>query len=257
MSINLSSGSWVACVQPNPKANLRLFCLPYAGANAGVFGSWAKNLPTTVEVCPIELPGHGSRWMQTAFTQLQPLVEEIAGGIIPYLDKPFACFGHSMGALLSFEVTAFLQMHIGKSPVHLFISGRRAPDIPSPVAPIYALPDTAFIDGLRYYNGMSEELLQNTKFMEFILPTLRADFTMLETYEYIQKPPISCPITVFGGLEDRTVTHEFLKAWRKYTRAAFKIEMFPGNHFFIHSSGQQVLKSLSQILLHFEEFKMN
>ncbi|MEI2579697.1 thioesterase II family protein [Scytonema sp. PRP1] len=248
MSTNLSSCSWVTCPEPNSRAKLRLFCLPYAGANARVFGSWAMNLPTTVEVCPIELPGHGSRWMETAFTQLQSLVEAIAAAVIPYLDKPFACFGHTMGALLSFELVVLLRKQYGMNPRHLFISGRRAPEIPSPVASIHALNDNAFIDGLRHYNGMPEAVLQNTKFMELLLPTLRADFALVETYEYVPQPPLNCPITTFGGLEDSTVNNGSLKAWRKHTHAAFTTEMLPGNHFFIHSSQQLLLQLLSRIL---------
>jgi medium-chain acyl-[acyl-carrier-protein] hydrolase len=248
MPINPSSCSWVTCPQPNPKANLRLFCLAHAGASARMFDCWAMNLPSTVEVCPIELPGHGWRRMETAFTQLQPLVQAIATAITPYLDKPFACFGHSMGALLSFELAVFLQKHNSQSPTHLLISGRRAPEIPSPVAPIHNLPDTAFIEGLFDYNGMPEGVLQDTKFLELILPTLRADFALIENYEYVQKPPLECLITVFGGLQDQTVTYNSLKAWKKHTHAAFTVKMFPGNHFFIHSSQQLLLQSLSQIL---------
>jgi medium-chain acyl-[acyl-carrier-protein] hydrolase len=243
---------WVTFPKPNPKANLRLFCLAHAGASARIFNCWSTKLPSAVEICPIELPGHGWRRTEIAFTQLQPLVETITIAITPYLDKPFACFGHSMGALLSFELATFLQKRNNQSPIHLLLSGRRAPEIPSPVPPIHYLPDAAFIERLLDYDSMPEQILQDTKFLELVLPTLRADFALVESYEYIPKPPLDCPITVFGGLQDQTVAYNSLQAWRKHTSAAFTINILPGNHSFIHSSQQLLLQSLSKI---FQEYK--
>ncbi|TBR56988.1 putative thioesterase [Westiellopsis prolifica IICB1] len=244
----LHSGTWVSCPLPNPQANLRLFCFPYAGASTRAFFSWAEHLPSTVELCPIELPGHGPRLKEKAFTQLQPLVEAIAMAILPYLDKPFACFGHSMGALLSFELAHFLQNRYNQSPRHLLLSGRRAPQTPSLAAPIHALPDAAFIQGLRQYNGMPEKVIQNVQLMELLLPMLRADFTLMETYNYVPHSPLDCPMTIFGGLKDLTVSYEALISWQYHTHAEFTVQMFPGNHFFIHSDQELLLLSLSKTL---------
>ncbi|NER85391.1 MAG: thioesterase, partial [Leptolyngbya sp. SIO1D8] len=120
-----SSNSWVTCPKPNPQANLRLFCFPYAGGGALNFRSWPKQLPSTIEVCPIELPGRGMRLNESPFTQLTLLAEGIAQSLLPYLNKPFVFLGHSMGGLTSFEVARSLRRIQACSPKHLFVSGRR------------------------------------------------------------------------------------------------------------------------------------
>ncbi len=101
--------NWVACAKPNPQAKLRLFCFHYAGGGASVFRGWRDSLPQSVEVCAIELPGRGMRLRESPFTQLEPLVQHLASTLLPYLDKPFAFFGHSMGGLVSFELTRLLR----------------------------------------------------------------------------------------------------------------------------------------------------
>ena len=240
--------AWVTCPKPNPQAILRLFCFPYAGSGSGIFRSWLNCLPINVEICPIELPGRGMRLMEPPFTRISPLVEAIALSLLPYLNQPFACFGHSMGALISFELTRLLRDRYDRSPVHLFISGRRAPQIPDLDPPIHALPDPDFIDKLRHLNGTPAAVLENDELMQLLLPTLRADFAVLETYAYVPEPPLECPITTFGGLQDAEVSYKQLEAWRDQTLATFSLQMLPGNHFFIHSAQALLLEALAQAL---------
>ncbi|NJO48502.1 MAG: thioesterase [Leptolyngbyaceae cyanobacterium RM2_2_4] len=227
-----ASTAWVTCPTPKPDAHLRLFCFPYAGGSSLNFRSWADHLPATVELCPIELPGRGPRMQEKPFTQLQPLIQAIAPALIPYLDKSFAFFGHSMGALVSFELAHLLRKDFGCSPSHLFVSGRRAPQLPDPDPPIHTLPDAEFIEELRRLNGTPEAVLQHDELMQLLLPTLRADFAVLETYRYTPAPPFDCPITAFGGLQDQDVGSEPLGAWREQTCADFSLHLFPGDHFF-------------------------
>jgi medium-chain acyl-[acyl-carrier-protein] hydrolase len=186
--------------------------------------------------------------MEPPFTQISPLVEAIALSLLPYLNQPFACFGHSMGALISFELTRLLRDRYDRSPVHLFISGRRAPQIPDLDPPIHALPDPDFIDKLRHLNGTPAAVLENDELMQLLLPTLRADFAVLETYAYVPEPPLECPITTFGGLQDAEVSYKQLEAWRDQTLATFSLQMLPGNHFFIHSAQALLLEALAQAL---------
>jgi medium-chain acyl-[acyl-carrier-protein] hydrolase len=243
-----SSNSWVTCPKPNPHASLRLFCFPYAGGSAFNFRGWADQLPATVELCLIELPGRGLRMKEKPFTRMLPLVQAIAQALLPHLDKPFIFFGHSMGGLISFELARLLPRDYGLSPVHLFVSGRRAPQIPAPDSPIHALPDPAFLEKLRRLNGTPEAVLKSGELMQLLIPTLRADFAVLETYIYAPGPTLDCPITAFGGLQDREVNCDDLEAWREQTNAAFSLQMFRGNHFFLHSAQSLVLQSLCRKL---------
>jgi medium-chain acyl-[acyl-carrier-protein] hydrolase len=249
MKTSLLHNNWVACAKPNPQAKFRLFCFHYAGGGASAFRTWSNSLPQSVEVCAIELPGRGSRLMEPPFTQLEPLIQKLTRVLLPYLDKPFAFFGHSMGGLVSFELTRLLRREYGVSPVHLLVSGHRAPQLPDPDPPIHALPESEFLQELRRFNGTPQAVLENAELMELLLPTLRADFAVVETYAYTPDPPLDCPIAAFGGLHDREVSCDELEAWREQTNASFLLEMFPGDHFFLHSAGSLLLQSLSQKLL--------
>ncbi len=239
---------WVTCPRPNPQAKLRLFCFPYAGGSAWIFRTWSDRLPPYVEVCPIELPGRGRRLREPPFKQLKPLIQEIAHALLPYLDKPFALFGHSMGGLVSFELTRLLRRKYNLSPTHLFVSGRRAPQIPEPEPPIHTLPDPVFIEKLRHLNGTPDQVLANEELMQLLLPILRADFAILETYVYASEPRLNCPLAVFGGLQDLEVSCDALEAWREQTNADFSLQMLPGDHFFLHSAQPLLLRTLYQTL---------
>ncbi len=248
MSSTSTFDTWVSWRSPNRQARLRLFCFPYAGGAALIFRTWPDSLRMAFEVCPVELPGRGKRITSAPFTRLQLLVQAIAIALLPYLDKPFAFFGHSMGGLVSFELARLLHKKYGKSPVHLFVSGCRAPQVPDPDPPIHDLPEPEFLEELRRLNGTPEAVLENTELMQMLLPALRADFAVIETYAYTPEPPLDCPITAFGGLQDREVSCDDLKAWIEQTNAAFSLHMLPGDHFFLQSAHALLLQSLSQEL---------
>jgi medium-chain acyl-[acyl-carrier-protein] hydrolase len=240
--------SWIAFRKPNAQARLRLFCFPYAGTGASIFRTWPDGLPADVEVCPVQLPGRGTRLMETPFTQLSPLVEALAQALIPLLDKPFAFFGHSLGALVGFELARQLRRQSGVQPVRLFVSADRAPQLPQRDRPIHALPEREFLDELRRLNGIPGKVLEEIELMQIMLPVLRADFAVYETYVYSTEPPLSFPISTFGGLQDRRVSRGDLEAWRDQTSASFSLRMFPGDHFFWNTTQPLLLQALSQEL---------
>ncbi|MBC6477559.1 MAG: thioesterase [Hormoscilla sp. GM7CHS1pb] len=255
MTSRPSKNPWIKYLKPNPKAQLRLFCFPYAGGSAGVFRSWPDSLPPTVEVCAVELPGRGTRIKDAPFTRMEPLVEAIALALLPELDKPFAFFGHSMGALVSFELARLLRRSQAgarergdRQLSHLSISGRSAPQIPDPEPPIHALPEAEFVEKLRCYNGTPSEVLANPELMQLFLPILRADFELIETYVYKNEPAFDFPITAFGGLSDFKASREDLSAWDRHTTAAFDLRMLPGDHFFLHSNEALLLQSITRQL---------
>jgi medium-chain acyl-[acyl-carrier-protein] hydrolase len=248
MTTTPSFNSWIKFPKPNPLANLRLFCFPYAGGSSVIFRTWSNGLPETVEVCAVELPGRGAQIKTPPFHRLQPLIEALTPVLLPYLDKPFALFGHSMGALVSFELARLLRKQHGLIPIHLFVSGRRAPEMNDTKPPIHDLPEAAFKEELRRFNGTPEAVLENAELMQLLLPIIRADFAVLETYIYTTEPPFDCPITAFCGLQDPEANGEEMEGWRNHTTADFSLHMLPGDHFFIQSAQALLLAKLGQEL---------
>jgi medium-chain acyl-[acyl-carrier-protein] hydrolase len=226
--------SWIFSRKPEPKARLRLFCFPYAGAGPSIFRNWPEGVPADVEVCPIQLPGRGSRLMEPAFVQLPPLVDALAIALAPVLDQPFAFFGHSLGALVSFELARRIRRQYGVHPARMFVSAARAPQLPHRGASIHNLPEREFIAELRRLNGTPGAVLDHKELMEIMLPLLRADFALYENYQYSLEPPLNCPISAFGGMQDRRVSESDLEAWRAQTSSCFSLQMFAGDHFFLN-----------------------
>lgn len=241
----LSSGKWLAPTRPNPAASLRLFCFPYAGGSSFVFREWADRLPESIEVCAVQLPGRGRRLAEEPFVRFPPLLESLARSLWPLLDKPFVLFGHSLGATIAFELAQALSEQFELEPLHLFVAGRHAPHLPDQNPPTHHLPDDQFKEELRRLNGTSAEVLGHPELFEFVMPLLRADFELCETYQYTQREPLQCPITAFGGMADAFVSREQLTAWREHTTATFSLRMLPGDHFFIHSAESMLLQMLA------------
>jgi medium-chain acyl-[acyl-carrier-protein] hydrolase len=227
---------------------MRMFCFPYAGGGASIYRGWGASLPADLEVCPVQIPGRESRLREPAYDHLQPMVEAIADAIDPHLTLPFVFFGHSMGAAISFELTRELRRRGKTQPLHLFVSGRRSPHLPAREEPIHALPEPEFIEKLRELNGTPEEVLQHEELMKLIIPLLRTDFSVNETYEYVEEEPVQAGISAFGGLGDEDVTREDVEAWKEHTTGRFRMRMLPGDHFFINSGKELVLESVSRDL---------
>ena len=239
---------WLPTVRPRPGAKVRLFCFPYAGGGASVFRGWADGLPGSVEVRPVQLPGRETRFGEPAFTRLPPLVEALAEALRPCLDRPFAFFGHSLGALVAFELARRLHRGHDVQPVCLFVSGCGAPPTRTPETSLHTLPAAAFREGLRRLNGTPQEVLDNDDLMDFLFPTLRADFALCETYAYRAGPPLDCPVSALGGLGDDRVSRDDLDAWREQTTGPFRLRMLPGNHFFLQTAQQPLLQAVAQEL---------
>jgi medium-chain acyl-[acyl-carrier-protein] hydrolase len=236
-------------LKENPGAKLRLFCFPYAGGGSAVFRQWQEELPPSVEVCPVHLPGRPPRLREPALTQIPPLVRSLARDMRPYFDKPFALFGHSMGALISFEMARLLRREYGVEPLHLFVSGRSAPQLGVKEAKTHDLPQPEFIEELRGLNGTPPEVFEHPELLAMMLPLLRADFSVCQTYAYTDEPPLNLPITAFGGLQDTNVSRAELEPWGEQTSESFMLRMIHGDHFFINTSRQILLRALALDLL--------
>jgi medium-chain acyl-[acyl-carrier-protein] hydrolase len=241
--------AWILATQPRPHARRRLFCIPYAGGAASAYRSWAGLLPADVEVCPVQLPGRGSRFREAPFRKAADLVPALAEGILPFLDLPFAVFGHSMGALVAFELTRELRRRGERAPLLLALSGHQAPLRPDPEPPFSHLPDAEFLQEVqRRYDGIPPEVLAEEELLQLLLPVLRADIQVLETYAYRKEAPLDCPISCFGGEDDRHVSLADLEAWSDETRGLVHVRTFPGGHFFVDTARDEVLRALSRDL---------
>lgn len=246
MTRTSAGNNWFISPKPNPTARLNLFCFPYAGSGTQVYWKWADYLPQGVELHLAQLPGRGTRLLETPYTRMLPLVQTIADAMDSYTDKPFALFGHSMGAIISFELARLRRERL--DPVQLFVSGCRAPQMRPTDYRTFDWPEAEFIADLRRLNGTPPEVLEHPELMQLMLPLLRADFEVIQTYSYAEGEPLKCPITAFGGLEDHEVLANHLEGWREQTTAAFTCRRFPGDHFFINASQSLILRALAQDL---------
>ncbi len=240
--------AWISDPNPNPQAKLKLFCFPYAGAGATMYRAWAEYLPG-IEICLVHLPGRDKRIKEALHTRLLPLIEQLTDALIPHLDKPFAFFGHSMGALIAFETARQLRRYQAPQPIQLFISARHPPHKVDPYADLYQLPEQEFIYRTEdLFGALPNVVKQDREVLDLFISIMRTDLTMLGTYLYMQEPPLSCPISAFGGTQDHSISEYDLKAWCEQTTSSFDLQMFPGDHFFIQSSRIELLVHINKTL---------
>jgi medium-chain acyl-[acyl-carrier-protein] hydrolase len=226
---------WFQSLSSQEGKSLRLFCFPYAGGDTYGFRSWQRHFPPYIDLCLVHLPGRGKRIDEQMFTRLILLVQTIADLIMREPESPYALFGHSMGALISFELARELRRRGFAAPRRLFLSGRSAPDVTGREAPIFNLPEEAFIAAVGSFNGAPKQVFAHPEAMKFFLPALRADLEMLDTYKYQPQERLSCPLTVYGGLQDADAPVDGLRAWEEHTSARCDLRLFNGDHFFIHN----------------------
>lgn len=246
--IAIDNKAWVIFPKPNPEAKMRLICFTYAGGGPVVYYPWSQMLSPDIELGVIQLPGRSARIQEQPFKRMEKLVDALTPGIIPYLDKPFVFFGHCLGCLIMFEVVHKLKLEYGLSPQKLFVSGSRAPQFctpeyhlmdklqfsPDPTKFVQDLSEAKFLEVLQDLNfDTSKALFEDAEMRQLLLPMVRADFELHNTYNYSPKPPLDIPIIAIGGRVDPYVTSEYLLGWREQTKAGFEVFICPGDHYFI------------------------
>lgn len=240
----MSVTSWLRVHRAEAGSALRLLCFPYAGGSASVFHGWHG---LGAQVCAVELPGRAARLREPAFDRAEPLVRACVEALLPHLGVRFALFGHSLGALVAYETASLLEREYGRVAERLFVSGRGDPRaaLPGPRRALHTLPDAELIEELRGLAGTPPEVLANEELMRLVLPALRADFAVHETYRHERRPALGCPLVVLGGANDVLAPPTSLQAWRDHTRAGCEQLTFPGGHFFIHTAREAVLAAVA------------
>jgi medium-chain acyl-[acyl-carrier-protein] hydrolase len=240
---------WLNVYQLRPQARVTLVCFPHAGSSAAAFGSWAERMPDAIEVAAVEYPGRGSRRAERPFVRLPALVAAAFASMRADLDRPFAVVGHSMGALIAFELARQLTWRGGPEPLGVVVAGCRAPRIPPHKPPIFALPTDALIDELRALNGTDAAVLADPAVLELFLPTLRADFELADTYSYRPGAPCGFAILALGGRDDHETPPADLSDWALETNRPLATRTYPGDHFFIRTAEPQVVNDIAQDVL--------
>lgn len=247
----------VSPARPNPwlpyntagmKGALRLFCFSFAGGGASAYRGWSRDLSPRIDVCPVQYPGRETRLSERAFTSLEPLVSAAADALAPVLDAPYALFGHSMGALVAFELAREFHRRGARRPEHVLLSGFRAPTLPYLSALPHDLPTDEFVHRVKAMQGTPQEALDSPELMELILPILRADCTVVDHYRLADRRPLSVPLTVLGGVNDPEAGEDALRPWRSLAAAGFALHMFAGGHFFVQSARCEVLSCIDATL---------
>lgn len=223
---------------------MTLYCFAFAGGSASAFMPWQADLGPNIDVCAIQLPGRGMRMLEPAWTSLPAVVDAVVDAIVQDNPGKFAFFGHSLGTVIAFEVTRSLAQRGIALPFHLFMSGAAAPPCHNKHREMHKLPDAEFIEKLGNYNGTPPEILEHKELMALLLPMIRADFQLVETYEYQAQARLTMPITSIQGRDDPYVTVEASDAWAQETTEAFAAHWFDGDHFYLIPQRAAVLDVL-------------
>ena len=246
-----SPNPWIAYRAPRPNARVRLLCFPYAGGAASLYRGWADGMPSEIEVLPVQPPGRESRLREPSLRDMDSLADALERGLAAELDRgPYALFGHSLGALSAYELARRRRDAGRPEPVHLLVSAHSAPQLPWEDEPLHDMPSDRFRERLRELQGTPAEVLDHPELMELVEPMLRADFQLNETYRHRPGPPLTCPITAFGGVGDEDVPRRKLEPWAELTRGPFRLETIAGGHFFLHTPGPraELLRQIAEIL---------
>ncbi|QMU70037.1 thioesterase II family protein [Streptacidiphilus sp. P02-A3a] len=229
-------------------AERTLVCLPYAGGGPQTYQDWEGLLPTATSVLAVTPPGRGRRFGETPCRDVPSMVLPLTGELAVTLDGPYTLFGHSLGATTAFELCREIRRRGLRGPTALVVSGRQAPDLPWTEAPISGLPDAEFADALRELGGTPEAVLQQPELMRILLPSLRADFAIVEAYRYQDEAPLDIPILALAGTDDRRAPVRRMSGWARQTNASFTLRTVRGGHFFVDTEPAVVTGLLSAVV---------
>lgn len=229
-------------------ADMRLLCLPHAGAGAAAYRAWGRGMPSHIAVCPVQPPGRERRQSERPLASVEPIVERLTPEVLDGVKPPFAFFGHSAGAVVAFELARELRRRGGPEPVHLFLAGRPAAHLPVPQTGIGDLPPEEFAAALRRLGGTPEEVLADLDVLRLMQPLMAADFSVNEGYRYRAEPALDVPITVFAATGDPGADPERMEPWRLHTTREFMLHTLDGDHFAVFSHVREVQARMAEAL---------
>ncbi|MEU3457848.1 alpha/beta fold hydrolase [Micromonospora sp. NPDC006766] len=241
----LDTSAWIRRFHPAPDATARLVCFPHAGGSASYFFPVSRTLSPRFEVLGVQYPGRQDRRHEPCVGDLVELAELIVPQLEPWLDRPVAFFGHSLGASLAFEVARRLP---DADLTHLFVSGRSAPTCPRDEG-MHLVDDHRLVADLARMSGTDAAVLGDEEILRTVLPALRSDYRAAETYRYRPGPPLNCPITALIGDQDDQVSEAEAQPWAERTTGAFTLKVFPGGHFYLNDHSAAVLALIRQQLI--------
>jgi medium-chain acyl-[acyl-carrier-protein] hydrolase len=225
---------WYLGYKENPSALIRLLCFHHSGGGASSYYPWIDHLSPNIEM------------IEPLNNNMANIVAQLSERFAVYTDKPFFTFGHSLGALLSFEFIKSVYRSYSVCPFHMIISATKAPHLPFRMKHLSQLDDKTLKEQLKIYNGIDERILNNDELLDLFLPIIKNDFSIYETYNFSESKPFPCDILALSGMEDKTVTPEEILAWEKYTEGKFEHLSFPGEHFFIRDHQKRILEIINQ-----------
>ncbi|MBM3779487.1 MAG: thioesterase [Acidimicrobiia bacterium] len=246
---------WLPATLLRTAAHTRVFCLPHAGAGASTFRTWASELPAELQLCAVQLPGRENRLGEPPIDDARTLARDLAAALQPFLDRAFVVFGHSMGALLAFELACELRRRNLPQPARLFLAAHRAPHLPFDQTAVHQLDPRAFRAELRRLEGTPDAVLANEELMQIAEPILRADFKLCETYVYEPVAPLDIPLSVFGGERDAKVPAAVLEPWRDHTCSSMSLRVLPGGHLFLQTARAELVTAMLADL-HIDSFRL-
>jgi len=238
------SSAWFPAFHFRPSARIRLFCFPHAGGASSAFRHWSRQLPDWIDVVCCHLPGREERVCEEPLRSLERVLDAIEREISPFLDLPHAIFGHSMGALVGFGVARRLRRFEARAPRRVIVSACPAPHLERRFGAIHDLPDGLFMQELERRHLAIPETIRDPEMLEIILSALRADLAVYDSAVYEAEPPLGCPISVYGGQDDPLVSENELRAWSAHTQAGMRLNMFPGDHFYLQSALPDLLEHI-------------
>ncbi|GAA1928090.1 thioesterase II family protein [Streptantibioticus ferralitis] len=230
------------------QADIRLLCLPHSGAGASSYRAWGADLPDWIGLSPIQPPGRETRRQETPLSEVGPLVAALAEDVAAVVEKPYAVMGHSTGAICAFELCRQLRRIGASQPVHLFVAGRRAPQVGERPSRLEELTIEELAEILRHHGGTPEWVLNDPAMLRMLHPLLIADFAVSEAYRYTPEPPLDIPITAFAATDDPRATVAQLTAWEEQTTEKFTLHQLEGDHFAIFEHAPRVHAAIAEAL---------
>lgn len=227
-----------------------LICLPYAGGSEGIYINWTNYLDNSIKIFPISLKGRGRRFYEDFYKNLDEAIDDIFSNIKNEIkDDEYSIYGHSMGALLAYELYYKIKENNLTEPKHIFFSGYGSPNINKSKDDIYKLSDEDFIKAIIELGGTPKEVFENKELLEIFIPVLRSDFKLLSKYSYTRREDkINCDISIFNGKED-SITEEEILGWIDLSNNQVDIYNFDGDHFFINDNIENIADVINDKLI--------